>query len=65
MRPFRPAHANPMKSSLPRLAALTLVAASALVQAQQPAVIFDMGGKFDKSFNQAGYQGAEIGRAHV
>lgn len=48
-----------MKSSLPRLAALTLVAASALVQAQQPAVIFDMGGKFDKSFNQAGYQGAE------
>jgi basic membrane protein A len=28
-------------------------------QAQQPAVIFDMGGKFDKSFNQAGYQGAE------
>ena len=25
----------------------------------QPAVIFDMGGKFDKSFNQAGYQGAE------
>lgn len=49
MRPFRPAHANPMKSSLPRLAALTLVAASALVQAQQPAVIFDMGGKFDKS----------------
>lgn len=38
---------------------MTLVAASALVQAQQPAVIFDMGGKFDKSFNQAGYQGAE------
>ena len=25
----------------------------------QPAVIFDMGGKFDKSFNQAGYDGAE------
>lgn len=24
-----------------------------------PAVIFDMGGKFDKSFNQAGYEGAE------
>ncbi len=59
MRPFRPAHANPMTSSLPRFAALTLLAASALAQAQQPAVIFDMGGKFDKSFNQAGYQGAE------
>ena len=25
----------------------------------EPAVIFDMGGKFDKSFNQAGYDGAE------
>ncbi len=24
-----------------------------------PAVIYDMGGKFDKSFNQAGYEGAE------
>ena len=48
-----------MTSSLPRLAALTLLVASAMAQAQQPAVIFDMGGKFDKSFNQAGYQGAE------
>lgn len=38
-------------------AALTLAASSAF--AQQPAVIFDMGGKFDKSFNQAGYDGAE------
>jgi basic membrane protein A len=41
---------------------LTLVAASAasLAAAQsQPAVIFDMGGKFDKSFNEAAYQGAE------
>jgi basic membrane protein A and related proteins len=59
MRPFRLAHATPMKSPLPRLAALTLLVASALAQAQQPAVIFDMGGKFDKSFNQAGYAGAE------
>ena len=25
----------------------------------QPAVIYDMGGKFDKSFNQAGFEGAE------
>jgi len=38
--------------------ALALAAGSALAQAQ-PAVIFDMGGKFDKSFNQAGYDGAE------
>ena len=37
---------------------LGLSAAAALAQAQ-PAVIFDMGGKFDKSFNQAAYEGAE------
>jgi basic membrane protein A len=31
-----------------------------LAQAQpQPAVIYDMGGKFDRSFNQAGFDGAE------
>jgi basic membrane protein A and related proteins len=39
------------------LAALCAAAASA-AQAD-PAVIYDMGGKFDKSFNQAGYEGAE------
>ena len=43
--------------------ALTLVAGAlangaALAQAQ-PSVIYDMGGKFDKSFNQAGFEGAE------
>ena len=36
----------------------SLAAAPALAQAQ-PAVIFDMGGKFDKSFNEAAYNGAE------
>jgi basic membrane protein A and related proteins len=46
---------KPILSALPLV--LTLVGSAAL--AQQPAVIFDMGGKFDKSFNQAGYQGAE------
>jgi basic membrane protein A and related proteins len=40
------------------LAALSLAAAATLVQAE-PAVIYDMGGKFDKSFNEAGFQGAE------
>ena len=40
--------------------ALAATAASALAVAQsQPAVIFDMGGKFDKSFNEAAYNGAE------
>ncbi|ALT77486.1 MULTISPECIES: BMP family lipoprotein [unclassified Roseateles] len=41
---------------------LTLMAAAGLCQAQaqtQPAVIFDMGGKFDKSFNESAYRGIE------
>jgi basic membrane protein A and related proteins len=40
-------------------AALSLALAPAAFAQGQPAVIFDMGGKFDKSFNQAGYDGAE------
>jgi basic membrane protein A len=35
-----------------------LLAAPAAARAE-PAVIYDMGGKFDKSFNQAGFEGAE------
>jgi basic membrane protein A len=43
-----------------RLAALAFVAAAAVGNAwADPAVIFDMGGKFDKSFNEAAYNGAE------
>ncbi len=38
------------------LAALALASSAAFAQ---PAVIYDMGGKFDKSFNQAGFDGAE------
>jgi basic membrane protein A and related proteins len=38
------------------LAALALAGTSAFAD---PAVIYDMGGKFDKSFNQAGFDGAE------
>jgi basic membrane protein A and related proteins len=59
MRPFGPTTSTrPMTSTLTRLS-LALALVSGAAQAQQPAVIFDMGGKFDKSFNQAGYQGAE------
>lgn len=58
MRPFRLAHANPMKFALTSFS-LALMLATGTAHAQQPAVIFDMGGKFDKSFNQAGYEGAE------
>ena len=43
-------------SSVLALAAL-LVASSAAHA--DPAIIFDMGGKFDKSFNQSAYEGAE------
>ena len=42
-----------------RLACLASLAALAGAALAQPAVIYDMGGKFDKSFNQAGYDGAE------
>ena len=41
------------------LAAGMLVAGTASAQDFTPAVIFDMGGKFDKSFNEAAYTGAE------
>jgi len=41
--------------------ALSFVLASVTAQAQdiEPAVVFDMGGKFDKSFNQGVYDGVE------
>ena len=42
------------------IAALAAAAVTATGTAlAEPAVIYDMGGKFDKSFNQAGYDGAE------
>ena len=44
----------------PLLVACTLAALAGSAAAQkQPAVVYDMGGKFDKSFNQSGYDGAE------
>ncbi len=36
-----------------------LFAGAAQAQEFKPAIIFDMGGKFDKSFNEAAYNGAE------
>jgi basic membrane protein A len=45
---------------LTSIVATAVVAFSSSAWAQsQPAVIFDMGGKFDKSFNEAAYNGAE------
>ncbi len=45
-----------MKHQLLALAGLMAVASAARAE---PAVIYDMGGKFDKSFNEAAYNGAE------
>ena len=45
-----------MKSFLGAAATLALTAGAALAD---PAIIFDLGGKFDKSFNEAAYNGAE------
>lgn len=41
--------------------AAAVVAAAGIAKADdfKPAIVFDMGGKFDKSFNEAGYNGAE------
>jgi basic membrane protein A and related proteins len=41
------------------LVAATMTAGVAGAQDFTPAIIFDMGGKFDKSFNEAAYTGAE------
>ncbi len=41
------------------VAALTAMAGIANAEDVNPAVIFDLGGKFDRSFNQASYEGAE------
>ena len=50
--------AKPLSAALAVLVAMTL---TGLATAQEfaPAVVFDMGGKFDKSFNEAAYNGAE------
>lgn len=45
-----------MKNLLGAAATVALTAGAALAE---PAIIFDMGGKFDKSFNEAAYNGAE------
>jgi basic membrane protein A len=39
--------------------AALLLSGAAAAQDFQPAIIFDLGGKFDKSFNEAAYNGAE------
>ena len=45
-----------MKKALASVAALGLMAGAALAE---PALMYDLGGKFDKSFNEAAYNGAQ------
>lgn len=47
------------KFTIIALVALVLALFAGNAMAVKPAVIYDMGGKFDKSFNQAAYEGAE------
>lgn len=48
-----------MKSVIFGAAAAVLLAGTALAQDIQPAVVYDLGGKYDKSFNEAAFIGAE------
>ena len=48
-----------MKHAVLAAIGLTCLSLAATQARAQPAVIYDMGGKFDKSFNEAAYNGAE------
>lgn len=51
-----------MKLAFPKFTQAAVAAAlfgAATLAVAQPAIIFDMGGKFDKSFNEAAYRGIE------
>jgi basic membrane protein A and related proteins len=48
-----------MKSTVRMTLLAATLAASFQAMAAEPAVVFDMGGKFDKSFNEAAYNGIE------
>ena len=49
-----------MKRLIMAAAAAMALATPAAAQDFKPALIFDLGGKFDKSFNEAAYNGAEM-----
>ncbi|PYE29686.1 nucleoside-binding protein [Rhizobium sp. PP-WC-2G-219] len=48
-----------MKKTLLGLLAFSMMSATALAADIKPAVIYDLGGKFDKSFNESAFNGAE------
>ena len=59
--PFRSTAAWPISSTTfwPKLDSTVVPLSRATAQELAPAIVFDMGGKFDKSFNEAAYNGAE------
>ncbi|HEV7318010.1 MAG TPA: BMP family ABC transporter substrate-binding protein [Ensifer sp.] len=48
-----------MKKTILGLFAFSMMSATALAADIKPAIIYDLGGKFDKSFNEAAFNGAE------
>ncbi len=48
-----------MKRTLLSLVATALMSATALAADIKPAILFDLGGKFDKSFNESAFNGAK------
>lgn len=48
-----------MKRTLLSFLAMAAMSATAMAADIKPAIIYDLGGKFDKSFNEAAYMGAE------
>jgi basic membrane protein A and related proteins len=48
-----------MKTTILAAVAAVMLGGTALAQDVRPAIVFDMGGKFDKSFNEAAYSGIE------
>ncbi|SOE17171.1 nucleoside-binding protein [Hoeflea halophila] len=54
-----------MKRTLLSFLAMAAMSATAMAADIKPAIIYDLGGKFDKSFNEAAYNGAEKFKAET
>lgn len=54
-----------LRCSFLAAAALAIVAGQALAADDKPAIVFDIGGKFDKSFNESMYNGSEKFKAET
>ncbi len=54
-----------MKRTLLSFLAMAAMSATAMAADIKPAIIYDLGGKFDKSFNEAAYGGAEKFKAET